>query len=402
MITRRGLILGGLVAAGSMAMPRQAVARVRSARAAAVVDNYTTLYSYGHSFTMDNYPYFTAPYAPRQSEYARRVASTLSVPVSMRGRSGTLLMDTVSAVIAPTFGGYQGRMWVPGTDHGSDVVLLQNVHNDVSSQIGGTDKYMTGYKGAMRLMLGAYGSRRYIGHDEGVKVGAWTTYNSDRVAEGQMAYTTEYGAKISFTVSGDTCHIATLACDDTELNYGTFRIEVNGETVGFTTSEGTMGEKQYFNGTGKMQKYTDSVDDVTLNRWSPYGIRVMGMSTVAGTSGNKTLTIRKVGNDTKPVFVNGVYLTSGTPPRVYVGHEPPRNPEATNQAAVQAFYANNPAYRALVSDLCSQYSYVEAVDLGAGWDNNTMVATGVDPYNFHPNGLGMDRLAKTFLNAIGY
>jgi hypothetical protein len=95
-----------------------------------------------------------------------------------------------------------------------------------------------------------------------------------------------------------------------------------------------------------------------------------------------------------------VYLTSGTPPRVFVALEPPRNPAATNQAGVVAFYANDPDYRALITAACADYNYVTVVDLAPGWDNSTMVATGIDPYNFHPNAAGMTQLAGTFSTAI--
>ena len=90
--------------------------------------------------------------------------------------------------------------------------------------------------------------------------------------------------------------------------------------------------------------------------------------------------------------------TSSTPPRVYVALEPPRNPDATDQGAVANFVANDPAYRDLIQAACDDYSYATAVDLAPGWDNTTMVATGVDPFNFHPNATGMTFIADRFLS----
>ncbi len=67
---------------------------------------------------------------------------------------------------------------------------------------------------------------------------------------------------------------------------------------------------------------------------------------------------------------------------------------------------------------CADFSYVRCVDLNAAsasapaWDNATMVAThapvcpGVDcgkvadPYNLHPNALGMVNIATKFEDAV--
>lgn len=346
------------------------------------------VWSYGHSFAIDNYPYIPDR---RHGEYARLVAAALRVPVDLNARSGTKLLDTVRAIVAPTFAGSTARRWVEGSGNGRHVVLLENVHNDESSGVGSDPAYRSGYDLALRLSLAAFGARSKIlaAQADSATIGAWhVTQQPDRAPGGAMSYTKTYGAKMSFTVTGDECHIATVVCDADELKYGTMRIEVAGKVVG------------YFNGTGKMRAYVDTVDDTTLNRWSPAGIRVTGMDALAGTSGAKVLTIRKIGNDTTPIWVSAVYLRAAQPPRVFVALEPPRNPDATAQNGVTAFYANDPAFRSLIRTACSAYSYATVVDLAPGWDNETMVATGVDPYNFHPNDLGMEHIADAFLTAI--
>lgn len=81
------------------------------------------------------------------------------------------------------------------------------------------------------------------------------------------------------------------------------------------------------------------------------------------------LTIRRVepAGSTRPVFVNGVYLTSSTPPR------------GLHLRGVQ---------------------YARLVDLAADWDNSSVVSARDQRYGFHPNEIGMQCIADNFAAAI--
>ncbi len=383
MITRRTFLHGAAGLAGTSVLGRSRMHRTTTLP----VDG---VYSYGHSFTMDNYPY-----APGQ-EYAKKVGAALGVPAVLRGRSGSKLLDTVCAVVAPkakvySTGGFvnSGRVWAEGTDTGSHVVLLQNVHNDEDDPAS-TPAYEAGYGSALRLALAAFGAKSKTLAAAATRTGAWSTASyPDRAPGGVMYYTSSWPASMTFTVTGDECHIATVGCDSAYLTYGTFRIAVNGVTYG------------YYNGTGKMGAYLDSVDHTTLVKWCPVGIRVTGMNALTGTTGAKTITISKSSDDGHPIWVSAVYQASPTPPRVFVGLEPPRNPDSTDQAQLALFNANDPDYRAKIATVSADYPYVTVVDLAPDWDNSTMVATGVDPSNFHPNTAGMEHLAASFVAAIG-
>lgn len=61
--------------------------------------------------------------------------------------------------------------------------------------------------------------------------------------------------------------------------------------------------------------YVDFVKDVSQKRWTPAGWRITGLNAVAGTRGAEYLTLRKVDSTTAAVWVQGLYSTSGHPPR---------------------------------------------------------------------------------------
>ncbi len=373
-LTRRQLLIGavasGAVLSGPVAGPSRAVA-VAANRVAG-----NPLYSYGHSYTMMPSPYVARPrYDEYQLVLGRRLGAS---QVVSRGRSGTPLVDTISAIIAPTFDSYRGRQWEVGTGNGAKTVLWHNMMNDVSTPVGGSSPYLAGYEAALRLGLGVFGSRGLLHASRPyATAGTWIPYRSELVAGGAMAYTRSYGATMRFLVSGDTCHVATLAAAASNP-HGTFRVEVNGRNAGL-----------YCNGTGRTVLRRDAITG-RVRSWQPAGLRVTGMNRLAGTSGTKVLTIRRVepAGSARPVFVNGVYLTSSTPPRVFVALEPPRNPAATSKVAVDAFYANQAAYRSLITRTCAQYNYVRVVDLAPNWDNSTMVSASDQRYGFHPNEIG--------------
>jgi len=119
-----------------------------------------TIYSYGHSLTMMPSRYVARPrFDEYQLQLGRRLASG---PVLSRGRSGTGLLDTISALIAPTFAGSTLRRWRIG-DRG--IVLLHNMMTDASSQGGGHPDYLNAYNKALRLTLGVLGARAFIHAD---------------------------------------------------------------------------------------------------------------------------------------------------------------------------------------------------------------------------------------------
>ena len=351
-----------------------------------------TIYSYGHSYTM-----MPSPYVGRQffDEYQLDLGRRLpSGPVISRGRSGTPLLDTISAIIAPVFAASTARKWQIG-DKG--IVLLENMMNDVSSQVGGSADYLNAYDKALRLSLGVFGARSFLHADVGVKDGAgWTVKAFDRLENGRTWQTETLGDTISFVITGgDSVHISTLCTDATVLAQGTLRAECNGVTLGHFGRGADDGTDVCNRGAS----YKSAVGG-TMNRWSPAGWRVTGLNAAAGTSGTKTLVLRKVDATVVPVWVQGVYLTSSAAPPVFVAKEPPRNPDATSRGAVAAFYANQGAYRALIDAMCNEYNRAVSVDLAPGWDNTTMVSVLDRTHRFHPNTLGMACIADNFERAI--
>jgi len=385
-IGRRAVLGGALsVAVGATFRPSTALAATNLAG--------VTIYSYGHSYTMMPSPYVTLPaHDEYQLQLGRRMASG---PVISRGRSGTHLLDTISAIIAPTFAGSAARRWHIG-DRG--VVLLHNMMTDVSSAGGGDPDYLNAYEKALRLALGVFGSRSFIHADRGSRVGTgWAVKKYARLESGRTWFTRTYGNKISFRVTGgDSVHVSTLCTDPRLLTQGTLRAECNGVVLGYFG----RGPDRSTYACNRGRTYVDSVDDVSQNRWTPAGWRIRGLNAAARTSGTKTLTLRKIDNTASAVWVQGVYLTSGSAPPVLVAKEPPRNPGGTSQSAVASFYANEPAYRTMIDGVCNEYGAAHPVDLRPGWDNSTMVSVKDTSYRFHPNTLGMSCMADNFEKAL--
>lgn len=384
----RRVVLGGALslAAGAAFRPFTAAAAASPAAGAAI-------YSYGHSYTTMPNRYLTRlNHDEYQLQLGRRLASG---PVISRGRSGTVFLDTISAIIAPSFAGTARRRWRIG-DQG--VVLLQNMMNDVSTASGGDPDYLNAYEKALRLAIGVFGARSFTHADRAVRTGkGWAVKGYRRLENGRTWTTKNYGDKISFQVTGgDSVHVSTLCTDPNVLTQGTLRADCNGVVLGY------FGRGQD-NGTyacNRSRTYRDTVDDVSLNRFTPAGWRISGLNAAAGTSGKKILTLRKVNSTLAPVWVQGVYLTASRGPRVLVAKEPPRNPGATSQGAVAAFYRNEPAYRALIDSVCNEYRAADSVDLRPGWNNTTMVSDKDTAYRFHPNTLGMSCIAHNFAMAI--
>lgn len=356
------------------------------------------VFVYGHSFTMGP-DSLTGPYPYSGYSYGSLIGAHYGVVKDYNGRSGTRLLDTVRGVTAPSFDGSTARLWAVGNGHGSSIVTLENGHNDMASSLGPDAAYQDGYGLALNLALGAFGAGSKTLAASGTHVGSWTSAAyPDRAPGGALEYTKTFGDKISFTVTSSAVTIATVA-SDAGLAYGTMRIEVNGATVG------------YYDGTGRSEAYADSVTGVTRS-WSNAGIHLTGLT------GTSTVTLRKVSNDALPIWVSAVYQQSAIPPHVFLGMEPQRNEDATDQAAVANFDADKAQYRAIWQAACADYSFTRCVDLDAAsvsapaWDNATMVATNppscpgtdcgkaADPYNFHPNAAGMVNIATKFDDAI--
>jgi hypothetical protein len=351
------------------------------------------IYSYGHSYTRSPSPYVT-----RRSydEYQLQLGRWLrSGQVISHGVSGTRLLDTVSAIIAPTFAGSAGRRWRSG-DQG--IVLLHSMMNDVSKTEGGHPDYLNAYEKALRLAIGAFGAQSFIPADHASRMGrGWSLESSERLEDGRSWFTKTGGDEIDFLVTGgDTVHVSTLCSDPSVSSQGTLRAECNGVILGYFG----RGRDNGNNASNRGKTYTDSVDHITRNRWSPAGWRITGLNTAAGTMGTKTLTLRKVDSTVDPVWVQGIYLTSDDAPLVLVAKEPPRNKAAVDKAPVDVFYRNETRYRALIDSVCDEYSFAHSVDLRPGWDNTTMVSKRDSGARFHPNTLGKSCIASNFERAI--
>ena len=95
-VGRRTVLSGVLgLAAGAAFGPSAATAATGGPAAGA------TIHSYGHSYTVVPSPYVTTPsFDEYQLQLGRRLGSG---QVISHGRSGTRLLDIVSAIIAPTF-----------------------------------------------------------------------------------------------------------------------------------------------------------------------------------------------------------------------------------------------------------------------------------------------------------
>ena len=388
LVGRRAVLSGvlGISAGAAFGLPTVSAASNPAAGA--------KIYSYGHSYTRSPNPYVTRrSYDEYQLQLGRRLHSG---KVISHGVSGTRLLDTVSAIVAPTFAGSAGRRWRIG-DQG--IVLLHCMMNDVSNATdGGHPDYLNAYEKALRLALGAFGARSFIPADRASRIGGgWSPKSCDRVEDGRTWCTRTNNDKIDFVVTGgDTVHVSTLCTDPSVLRQGTLRAECNGVILGYFGRGRDKGN--YASNRGKT--YTDSVDRITRNRWSPAGWRITGLNAAAGTTGTKTLTLCKVDSTVDPVWVQGIYLISGDAPPVLVAKEPPRNRAAVSKAAVHVFYRNETRYRALIDSVCDEYSAAYSVDLRPGWDNTTMVSKRDTGGRFHPNTLGMSCIASNFERAI--
>ena len=384
-LSRRAVLSGALGLAAGAAF-RPSVASAAPSPAAGV-----TIYSYGHSYTSLPNRYVSRQFFDEyQLDLGRRLESG---PVISRGRSSSLLLDTVSEIIAPVSVDSITRKWQIG-DKG--IVLLEDMMNDVSSQFGGSTDYLNAYEKALRLTLGVFGARSFLHADDGVREGAgWTAKDSARLENGRTWHTETFGDRISFVIAqGDSAHVSTLCTDATVMAQGTLQAECNGVILGsFGRSED--------NGTHVCNRGASyrAVGGI-LNQWTPAGWRVTGLNAAAGTSGTKTLVLRKVDDSAEPVWVQGVYPSSRETPPVFVAKEPPRNPGSGSQRASVAFYANQSAYRALIDAVCNQYYQAISVDLAPGWDNTTMVSVLDSIHRFHPNTLGMSLIADHFERAI--
>ena len=384
-VGRRAVLSGALgLAAGAALRPSLAVAAPGSAAGA-------TMYSYGHSYTMMPNPYVSRRYYDEyQLELGRRLQSG---PVISRGRSGTRLLNTISDIIAPALAGSTSRKWQIG-DRG--IVLLEHMLMDASTQVGGSTDYLNAYEKALRLTLGVFGARSFLHADVGTRVGrGWAVKAYDRLENGRTWHTSTYGDRISFTITGgDTVHVSTLCTDAAVLTQGTLQADCNGVNLGYFGRGADTGTNTCNRGV------SHPTPTGAVNRWSPGGWRIGGLNAAAGTSGTKTLTLRKVDKSATQVWIQGVYLTAGAAPPVFVAKEPPRNPTGVNQGQVTAFYANQGAYRRLIDAVCDEYSQAFSVDLAPGWDNTTMVSTLDTRHHIHPNTLGMQCIAGNFEGAI--
>ena len=341
-----------------------------------------TLYSYGHSYTIQPGPYST----PNGGEYQLRLAKRLSLgPVFSRGRSGTPAMDTFAMALGPSWGGTNPlRTWTPGA---CGIVTLQNYMNEASSSSGSDALYRSAWLQSMRSFIALASSKSVQSVAAGTRAGTWTQFSNSLLvpafANADVWFSSTVGSTISFTVSGDEAWVIGISARE---SYSSGRIGVvcNGVTVSTITTQGTLNEG-----------YASLVEP-TLTNYTPMAYKVTGLNAAAGTTGNKTIVLRVL--DAKNTFINGVIQPSAVRPAIFVAQEPPRNPGATGGTA--AFNANDPWFRSATEQLATEFPNVYVVDLRPGWDNSRFVGSLDTVHKFHPNDLGMQHIASKFEQAI--
>lgn len=342
-----------------------------------------SLYSYGHSYTIQPGPYST----PNGGEYQLRLGKRLGMgPVFSRGRSGTPAPDTFGLALSKSFNDAPAvpRDWTPGS---RGVVLLQNYMNEASGNQGSDPKFRDMWKRSMRSVMALVSAGKMLTASEGTRRGTWTKYaNVDSVsiwANEDIYFATQTTAEIDFTVTGDEVWVVVAA---TAASYPVADLEVRcgGKVVATHATSGVNPE------------YTSVVRPGRATNQYPGAYKVTGLNAAAGTTGNKTITIKPRTNGT--FFINAVLIPSVAKPAIFVAKEPPRSPGATTGSA--AFAQNDPAFRAMVDELVGEFENAYAVDLAPGWDNSKFVGSLDVNHKFHPNDLGMQHIASSFEEGI--
>lgn len=339
----------------------------------------STLYSYGHSYTMVPTPYGTPNMGEQVNILYRRMEFGSRKGL---GRSGTPLTDMFSCMLAPEWGDVYmsqtlDRTWTPGT---RGVVMLQNYMNEAGGAGMISQAWVDWWGLMLRSTFALLSSESIIPTSAATKTGTWQPFSAAQVLnkacyQGSIDFSNAAGSTMTFTVPGDEVWLL-LAASNAGVSGSKFDLAVNNSAFGSVSVEGIR------------PLYTSVINSGLTNR-NPIAVKVSGLNVKAGTTGNKQLKLTVPAGATS--FINGVIIPSKTPPPIFYGLEPPR--DNAN------FIASDPLYRAKVAQIAPEFSNVHVADLAEGYDPATMISSldssEIRPA-FHPNDLGQLAQASAY------
>ena len=340
------------------------------------------LYSMGHSYTM--YPY---PYATKYTgEYYARVKERLSLgALWAKGRSATFAIDNFGRMLSATYDGGSGT-WTPNA---YGICVIQNTMNELGSGLSSDSVFRGMWEHGIRSQVQLMRSKTIVSAADMTEVGAWTNLNTNTFGAVKgynlvARFSNASGASLSTVVTGDECSVvgyintATYAAQDIE-------VLVNGTVRASFTCKGA--------------KHATQVDAVTqtAEAMTPVAFRVKGLNAWAGTSGNKTVLVRrKTGASAENIFITAVLVPREAPPMIFLVKEPPRA-----GAGAGTYTANIAYYNSRLDAIASEYDNVFTVDFAPGWDNTKMIGSlDVAGGSFHPNDIGHSLMADHLTAAI--
>lgn len=340
------------------------------------------LYSMGHSYTM--YPY---PYATKYTgEYYARVKERLSLgALWAKGRSGTFAIDNFGRMLSAAYDGGSGT-WSPNA---YGICVIQNTMNELGSSNSSDSLFRGMWEHGIRSQVQLMRSKSIISAVDMTAVGTWDNLNTNSIGAKKgynliSRFSNGVGASLSAVVTGDECSVVGYINPDT---YGAQDIEVlvNGTVRATFTCKGA--------------KHATQVDAVTkiVEVLTPVAFRMKGLNAWAGTSGNKTVLVRrKTGAAAENIFISAVLIPSEAPPMIFLVKEPPRA-----GSAVGTYTANIAYYNSRLDAIASEYDNVFTVDFAPGWDNTKMIGSlDVVGGSFHPNDIGHSLMADHLTAAI--
>lgn len=339
----------------------------------------STLYSYGHSYTMVPTPYGTPNMGEQVNILYRRMEFGSRKGL---GRSGTPLTDMFSCMLAPEWGDVYmsqtlDRTWTPGT---RGVVMLQNYMNEAGGAGMISQAWVDWWGLMLRSTFALLSSESIIPTSAATRTGTWQNFAasnalSKAVYGGVVEFSNVAGSTMTFTVPGDEVYLI-LVASNPGIGGSKFDLAVNNSAFGSVTVDGIR------------PLYTSVIDPALTNR-NPIAVKVSGLNAKAGTTGNKQLKLTVPAGATS--FINGVIVPSKTPPPIFYGLEPPR--DNAN------FIASDPLYRAKVAQIAPEFSNVHVADLAEGYNPATMISSldssEIRPA-FHPNDLGQLAQASAY------
>lgn len=339
----------------------------------------STLYSYGHSYTMVPTPYGTPNMGEQVNILYRRMEYGARKGL---GRSGTPLTDMFSCMLAPEWGDVYGsqtldRTWTPGT---KGVVILQNYMNEAGGAGMISQAWVDWWGLMLRSAFALLSSERIIPTSAATRTGTWQNFASSNalskaVYGGVVEFSNVAASTMTFTVPGDEVYLI-LVASNSGIGGSKFDLAVNNSAFGSVSVDGIR------------PLYTSVIDPALTNR-NPIAVKVSGLNAKAGTTGNKQLKLTVPAGATS--FINGVIVPSSSPPPIFYGLEPPR--DNAN------FIASDPLYRAKVAEIAQEFPNVHVADLAEGYDPATMISsldTNESRPAFHPNDLGQLAQASAY------